>query len=315
MTKYIKMVCFLLVLSLISAVILTAFNLNIKSQIEQNKKQERLLHILKSMSVFSEEVAQAVEKDVEEFAQSPDFARAQNPEFAKEALRRERIEHHLKLQSPEQIGAMFENFRIVRINSKNPTEITAFTGKEFLNLKAAEINDNTMIFLFRGERTVGGTASPLYTFEVSGPAFWDKVSGYLTLRQGLQSIGGLSFYENMETPGLGKRIEQGWFQAQFTFWNKKVFSEKSAQPQLRVSARAGDFEGDASNKPENEVEAITGASETSRSLERFITADLRALFRTLAEIRDREEIRNFFDQESLEFLRAWHDRVSGKASS
>ena len=144
-----------------------------------------------------------------------------------------------------------------------------------------------------------------YCFEISGAGFWDKISGFMALGQGLEDFVGISFYDDKETPGLGQRIEEGWFQAQFTHWHKKIFAGEDSRPQFHVTPQAGRYLGDSRNsvKPVNEIDAITGASETSRALDRFITQNLRSLLIKMAQAIENEKARNFFDSDSRKLLK------------
>ena len=177
-----------------------------------------------------------------------------------------------------------------------------YTGKQFLALSSSQLNYLSNIYIFRGKKA----DRYVYTFEVSGPGFWDKVSAYLTLAAGFQTIVGISFYDHKETPGLGQRIEEGWFQAQFSYWHKCVFQKGQALPAFHVTKRRGRYDGECTpqyGKKRNEVDAITGASETSRALDRFITSNLRNLFKNLARVTDQETVKKFFDLKTLALLK------------
>ena len=72
-----------------------------------------------------------------------------------------------------------------------------------------------------------------------------------------------------------------------------------------MTPQAGRYLGDSRNevKQVNEVDAITGASETSRALHRFITQNLRQLLPLMANAVKNEKARNFFDSDSLKLLK------------
>jgi RnfABCDGE-type electron transport complex G subunit len=101
-----------------------------------------------------------------------------------------------------------------------------------------------------GKKVYTGTA-----VELAGTGFWDQITIIIALNETLDTITGFTVVDQAETPGLGGRMEETWFKEQFI--GKKVV------PQLRVVAnRQGD-------NP-NEVDAIVGATETSKALDRII---------------------------------------------
>lgn len=89
-------------------------------------------------------------------------------------------------------------------------------------------------------------------FRFDGPGLWGPIAGILALRPDLMSIEGMTILEQQETPGLGGRIAEEWFQTQFR--------GVEVDPQLVIlpSSRT------ASNP--NEVDGITGASMTGEFL-------------------------------------------------
>lgn len=63
-------------------------------------------------------------------------------------------------------------------------------------------------------------------FVFSGTGFWDRITGILVLSPDLSEIVNIQFLDQKETPGLGARIEEGWFIDQFKgvliSWDKPV---------------------------------------------------------------------------------------------
>jgi Na+-transporting NADH:ubiquinone oxidoreductase subunit C len=81
-----------------------------------------------------------------------------------------------------------------------------------------------------------------------GPGLWGTISIMVGFEDDLKTLSGVSIVSQNETPGLGARIEEKWFTAQF-------------------SGKQGPFrlveEGTASSP--DEIDAITGATRTSES--------------------------------------------------
>lgn len=96
-------------------------------------------------------------------------------------------------------------------------------------------------------------------FEFNGPGLWGGISGIVCLEKDLNTIRKIKITHQEETPGLGSRIAESDFLKQF---KKKVIS-----PRLIFMP-----EGKAANN--NEVDAITGATGTSRAFEKLINENL-----------------------------------------
>lgn len=96
-------------------------------------------------------------------------------------------------------------------------------------------------------------------FEFSGPGLWGPITGILSLEKDLKSIRKIKVTYQNETPGLGGRIAESDYLKQFK--NKKI------SPRLIFTP-----EGTAAQ--DNEVDAITGATGSSRAFEKLINENL-----------------------------------------
>lgn len=114
----------------------------------------------------------------------------------------------------------------------------------------------------------GGKEYKGVAVELSGPGFWAPIRVILALEQDLTTVKGFKVVEQAETPGLGGRMAEPWFQEQF--------KGKRVRPFLHVA-----FAGRASGP--NEVDAITGATETSKALDRIINGGLASFFASQGE--------------------------------
>ncbi len=104
-----------------------------------------------------------------------------------------------------------------------------------------------------------------YAFPVGGPGFWGPIYGMVAVDPEASKILGIAFYKHSETPGLGARMTENWFTGQFiglplypTEGDKKIFY-------LRTTG---------TRKGPNELNAITGATGTSRGIEAFLNNEL-----------------------------------------
>lgn len=101
-----------------------------------------------------------------------------------------------------------------------------------------------------------------YALPVSGQGFWAPIKGVIGIEADRRTITGIAFYEQNETPGLGAEIVKPAFKDQFR--GKVIASE----------GRPMDIKRPGSELGENEVHAVTGATQTSSRLEGIINSDL-----------------------------------------
>ncbi len=97
-----------------------------------------------------------------------------------------------------------------------------------------------------GYYTASGSFGTRYIIPLEGPGLWGTISIMVGLGEDLQTFSGVAIVSQNETPGLGARIEEKWFTAQF---------KGKRAPFIMVE------EGTASAS--QEVDAITGATRTS----------------------------------------------------
>jgi Na+-transporting NADH:ubiquinone oxidoreductase subunit C len=99
-----------------------------------------------------------------------------------------------------------------------------------------------------------------YGLPFTSPGFWGPIDGILAIAVEGDELLGISFISHQETPGLGGRISEEWFIDQFK--GKPARTLKAGERILEFVYR----------KPASprEVEAITGATQTSSRLERFL---------------------------------------------
>ena len=104
-------------------------------------------------------------------------------------------------------------------------------------------------------------------FQFTGAGFWGPISGILALTPDGQRTYGLVILEQQETPGLGGRVAEPEFVGQFR--HGVLVTPPSAGKALSI----------ASTRPADEsrhVDTITGATQTSMSMERMLNDALAA---------------------------------------
>ncbi|MGM8849252.1 Na(+)-translocating NADH-quinone reductase subunit C [Salinicola halophyticus] len=92
---------------------------------------------------------------------------------------------------------------------------------------------------------------------IRGQGLWGLMEGFLSVRGDGNTIVGLSYYDQSETPGLGGEVDNPRWKAKWE--GKKIYEDGDFQdPQIQL------VKGGASG--EYEVDALSGASLTSRGV-------------------------------------------------
>lgn len=97
-------------------------------------------------------------------------------------------------------------------------------------------------------------------FKFHGSGLWGPISGIISLSTDLKTIVKIKILHQEETPGLGGRITEDWFLDQFR--GKKITPFLIFKPE----GKAVGF---------NEVDGITGATGTSKALEKLLNESLK----------------------------------------
>lgn len=100
---------------------------------------------------------------------------------------------------------------------------------------------------------------------IHGYGLWSTLYGFISLEGDLNTVEGLGFYAHAETPGLGGEVDNPRWKQQWV--GKEVYDEDRAKPRIRlVKGGVGD---DAADK-EHKVDALSGATLTSRGVEQLV---------------------------------------------
>ncbi len=126
----------------------------------------------------------------------------------------------------------------------------------FQSLVTAEPAGNPVRFVVR--QTAGGDRLAM-VYRRSGRGLWGTISAVIATDPATGAFGQIRFLEHNETPGLGARIEEPWFQQQ-------------------IEGKTGPFvlkpEGTRSAAP-TEIDAITGATISSSAVRDMLNAVVR----------------------------------------
>lgn len=107
-----------------------------------------------------------------------------------------------------------------------------------------------------------------YIVPLRGSGLWDAIWGYIALKDDFNTIQGVSFDHKGETPGLGAEIKQEWFTKLFE--DEKIFD---ASGEL-VGVAVAKGNNNTTNKDDNKVDAISGATITGDGVTDMISERL-----------------------------------------
>jgi len=105
------------------------------------------------------------------------------------------------------------------------------------------------------------TGKIYYIIPLRGTGLWGPIWGYVSLKDDLNTIYGVNFDHEGETPGLGAEITKKYFQKQFK--NKTLFDENHQFVSISTVKAAKTL-------TEHQIDAISGATITSRGVANMI---------------------------------------------
>jgi Na+-transporting NADH:ubiquinone oxidoreductase subunit C len=108
--------------------------------------------------------------------------------------------------------------------------------------------------------------SNAFSLPIRGKGLWGPIWGYVSVKPDMNTIYGVTFDHQGETPGLGAEISLTWFQKPFT--DKKLFNDSTDFVSVKV------VKGGASRDDPHAVDAISGGTITSKGLEAMLDSCL-----------------------------------------
>lgn len=131
--------------------------------------------------------------------------------------------------------------------------------------KAKEDGYERKLPLFVGEKD----GKEVYVIPVRGKGLWDAIWGFVAVDKSM-TIQGVYFDHKGETPGLGSEIKQRYFMDDFTgekFLNGNAFEG--------ISVAKGNNDPLNTDKTDNEVDALAGATITGDGVSAMLKKDVR----------------------------------------
>jgi len=114
----------------------------------------------------------------------------------------------------------------------------------------------SVVYLLKEEGEVDRIIIPIH-----GYGLWSILYGYVALEGDGQTVAGVTFYEHAETAGLGGEVDNPVWKASWI--GKEIFNDQGAVA-LKV------IKPSASRDPIHEIDALSGATLTSRGVENMI---------------------------------------------
>jgi len=103
--------------------------------------------------------------------------------------------------------------------------------------------------------------------DIPGKGLWGSMRGLVAMSPDLSEIRDFAIYEQMETPGLGGRISEEWFQAQFRY--RQVISDGKFLPLELIPEKQKASAG--------QINQVTGATITSAAVIKMLRTELQDL--------------------------------------
>jgi len=105
-----------------------------------------------------------------------------------------------------------------------------------------------------------------YVMPLRGKGLWGPIWGYISLEPDMNTVYGVNFGHQGETPGLGAEIATDWFQKPFS--GKTIFKDSTQFVSIKV------MKGGAPANDPHAVDAISGGTITSKALEAMLDSCL-----------------------------------------
>ncbi|RAP29338.1 NADH:ubiquinone oxidoreductase subunit C [Candidatus Marinamargulisbacteria bacterium SCGC AG-343-D04] len=167
----------------------------------------------------------------------------------------------------------------------------SYSGEEIQNMyetkvKSAYLNNDGIItesvtdnpiFIVGSEDSIEKYSIPFKAY-----GLWSWVYGYLALKGDGNTIIGMTVYSHAETPGLGGEVEKSWFQEQFV--GKKITDIKGRFVSIGV-AKGKAKESVSEDKLAHYIDGISGATVTSKGVEKYLKIDLKKYEKLSARLR------------------------------
>ncbi|RJX71754.1 Na(+)-translocating NADH-quinone reductase subunit C [Vibrio sinensis] len=139
-----------------------------------------------------------------------------------------------------------------RLASKDPAESISLTPEED-KAKIFRRADTGIVYLVKSDKGISKVIIPVH-----GTGLWSMMYAFVAVETDGNTISGLTYYEQGETPGLGGEIENPVWREQFV--GKKLFDENH-KPAIKI------VKGGAPAGSEHGVDGLSGATLTGNGVQ------------------------------------------------
>lgn len=147
-----------------------------------------------------------------------------------------------------------EKFDIIKISQAPNTSQALPEEQDIAGIKRVPLY--SLLYLVKEHNQISQIIFPIY-----GQGLWSTLYGFIALKQDLKTIGGITFYEHGETPGLGGEVDNLKWKAS---WQGKLAFDDQEQYILKV------LKGKAQPHATSEIDGLSGATLTSRGVDHLV---------------------------------------------
>jgi Na+-transporting NADH:ubiquinone oxidoreductase subunit C len=145
---------------------------------------------------------------------------------------------------------------VINTEGRHIDGVDAFTVSLHAEQKKPLVEQYLPVFI-----AVGDNGDTLQIFPLEGKGLWGPIWGYVSLKDDMATIAGVTFDHKGETPGLGAEINTTAFESQFL--DKSLYENGNF-----VSIKVVKGGSDPGNR--HEVDAVSGGTITSKGLEAMV---------------------------------------------
>ncbi len=154
-----------------------------------------------------------------------------------------------------------------RLREERRAVFSVLSGVADYRVIERRIDKKDVVKIFRGVDGEGRLVG--YAFIAEGPGFQGIIKMMVGLNVDMKTLSGLKVLEQVETPGLGNKIMEEWFEGQFR--------GLSIEPKIEYIKN---------RKPEepNQIQSITGATITTKAVADIINKRVRIVIDIIGEL-------------------------------
>lgn len=114
------------------------------------------------------------------------------------------------------------------------------------------------VYLARRDGRISLIVLPVY-----GYGLWSTMYGFVALESDANTVAGLRFYEQAETPGLGGEVDNPAWRAR---WRGKLVYDSRGEPQIEVVRGAVNADSSNATAARHQIDGLAGSTLTGRGV-------------------------------------------------